>query len=323
MIKNALVAVLALAGWNLAACNKEERYPGAFQGTVEYEETDLGFEVGGRVLEIQAERGATVPPNTVLAVLDDTLERAAHEARLQDVEVARSQLDQVKSGTRPEDIRALRAQIAAVRSTEELMKKTLDRHRYLLQHDASTQSAVDEYDSRWKSAIAERQALEQRLRAMVKGARPEEVRTAEARTRAAGAAATLEERRVDLNNLRAPAGGTVLDVHVEPGEVVGAGTPVVTVTDLHRPFADVFVPQDQASGLRPGLPALAHVDARDEPLAAKIEYVWPRAEFTPRFLFSERERPNLVIRVRVRIDDPELVLVAGLPVFVKLKEAAE
>ncbi len=322
MIKNALVAVLALSIGSLAGCRKEERYPGAFQGTVEYEETDLGFEVGGRILEIKAARGATVPPGAVVAVLDDTLERAAYEARLQEVEVARSQLAQVKSGTRPEEIRALRAQIAAVRSNEELMKKTLDRHRYLVQHDASTQAAVDEYDSRWKSAIAERQGLEQKLRAMVRGARPEEVQTAEARTRAAGAAATLEERRVDLNNLRATAGGTVLDVHVEPGEVVGAGTPVVTITDLRRPYADVFVPQGEATGLRPGMAAVARVDALEQPLAARIEYVWPRAEFTPRFLFSERERPNLVIRVRVRIDDPELALVAGLPVFIELREAA-
>ncbi len=315
MIKNSLlVGVVVLAG----GCEQEEKWPGSFQGTVEYEETDLGFEIGGRVLTIDAERGAPVKGGAIVATLDDTLERAAHEARLQDVAVSRAQLDQVKAGSRPEDIRALRAQIAAVRANEILMKKTLDRHKYLVEHDASTQAAVDEYDSRWKAAIAERQSLEHRVRALEQGARAEEVSTAEARTKAADAAAALEQRRVELNLLRAPAEATVVDRHVEPGEVVPAGAPVLTVTDLKRPYADVFVPQVQASGLRIGTAVQVHVDAVDQALAGKIEYVWPRAEFTPRYLFSERERPNLVTRVRVRIDDAQQ-LIAGLPVFVTLE----
>jgi hypothetical protein len=47
-----------------------------------------------------------------------------------------------------------------------------------------------------------------------------------------------------------------------------------------------------------------------------VERINSKAEFTPRFLFSERERENLVIRVRVRIDDREHVLRAGVPAFV-------
>jgi multidrug resistance efflux pump len=320
MINNLAALLAAVAGVGAAACNKPEKYPGAFQGTVEYDETDLGFEVGGRVREIKVARGADVPAGAVVATLDDTLERAAHVARMQDVDVARSQLQQVRAGSRPEEMRALRAQIASVRANEELMKKTYERHKFLVEHDASTQAAVDEYESRWRGTTAERQSLEHKLRDLQQGARAEEVGTAEARTRAADAAADLESKRVDLNTLRAPAAGNVVDVHVDPGEVVAAGVPVITVTDLRHPYADVFVPQAEASGLRAGAPALARVDALDQPLPARIEYVWPRAEFTPRYLFSERERPNLVTRVRVRIDDPEAKLVAGLPVFVTLGE---
>jgi len=316
MIKNAALWMATVVA--LGACNRHERFPGAYQGVVEYEERDLGFEVGGRVRDIPVERGGAVAAGQVIATLDDTLERAAHEARLGEVDVARSQQELVQAGTRPEEIRIVRAQIDAARSQEALMKKTLERHRYLLEHDASTQSAVDEYESRWKSAIAERQALEHRLKELVEGARVEEVRTAEARTKAASAAATLEERRVEQNTLRALHAGTVLDRHVEPGEVVGPGTPVVTVTDLRRPYADVFVPEGEATAIHAGDAATAWVDAEQQGLTAHVEYVWPRAEFTPRFLFSERERPNLVIRVRIRIEDPDLHLVAGLPVFVRL-----
>ena len=47
----------------------------------------------------------------------------------------------------------------------------------------------------------------------------------------------------------------------------------------------------------------------------KVEYVAQRTEFTPRFLFSEQERPNLVVRVRVRVDDDQERLHAGVPAF--------
>ena len=44
----------------------------------------------------------------------------------------------------------------------------------------------------------------------------------------------------------------------------------------------------------------------------------PETEFTPKFLFSPRERPNLVVRVRVRVDDPERRLHAGVPAFARI-----
>jgi hypothetical protein len=55
-----------------------------------------------------------------------------------------------------------------------------------------------------------------------------------------------------------------------------------------------------------------------EMLPGAVEWISPRTEFTPRFLFSDRERPNLVVRVRVRIDDPERRLHAGVPAFAEI-----
>ena len=52
-----------------------------------------------------------------------------------------------------------------------------------------------------------------------------------------------------------------------------------------------------------------------------MEHIASQTEFTPRFLFSPRERPNLVVRVRVRIEDPEERLHAGVPAFVTIEGA--
>jgi HlyD family secretion protein len=81
---------------------------------------------------------------------------------------------------------------------------------------------------------------------------------------------------------------------------------------------DVFVPTGELEGVRPGVHVEVRVDATAAPLPASVEYVAPDTEFTPKFLFSDRERPHLVVRVRVRVQDPERKLHAGVPAFAKV-----
>ena len=126
----------------------------------------------------------------------------------------------------------------------------------------------------------------------------------------------LEDERIARHVLVSPADGAILDVHAKSGEVVAAGTPVVTLGDTKHPFADVFVPQAKLAGLKVGVRAEVRVDGEANPFPGVVETVAQRTEFTPRFLFSDRERPNLVLRLRVRIDDPGEKLHAGVPAFV-------
>jgi HlyD family secretion protein len=110
----------------------------------------------------------------------------------------------------------------------------------------------------------------------------------------------------------------VLDVHVEAGEVVAAGTPVVTIGDTAHPYVDVFVPQQDLAPVRVGVRAAIHVDASAQAFAGTVEHISRRTEFTPRFIFSRKERAALVIRVRIRIDDPQHALHPGTPAFVTI-----
>jgi HlyD family secretion protein len=100
------------------------------------------------------------------------------------------------------------------------------------------------------------------------------------------------------------------------GEVVAPGAPLVTLADLDHPFVDVFVPQSEIAALRIGMPMSVRVDSLSRPLSGTVERIGTKTEFTPRFLFSDKERENLVIRVRVRVEDPKHLLTAGVPAFV-------
>jgi HlyD family secretion protein len=312
MIKNAAAVMLILA-----ACESRAQ-PSGYQGVIELDERTLAFEVPGRVIALDAVRGDRVEPARVLATLDDAQPRAAIAVREAESRAAAERAKLVAAGGRSEDILALEAQIRAARASEALAVKRHKDDVMLVDKGALARSVADESDARRKSATAEREALEQRVRELRAGARKEELAGASAQASAAEAAVKVEADRADRYRLRSLHAGEVLDVHVEAGEVVAAGTPVLTIGDTTHPRIDVFVPQGELAPVKVGARATIRVDETVQTFAGTVEHVSRRTEFTPRFVFSPSERANLVVRVRVRVDDPQRALHAGTPAFVHI-----
>ncbi|HEY5923916.1 MAG TPA: HlyD family efflux transporter periplasmic adaptor subunit, partial [Kofleriaceae bacterium] len=289
---------------------------------VELEERLLGFEVGGRVTHLGVERGAEVKPDEVLATLDDTLAQTARAGRQAEAEAAKARADLVGAGSRVEDIRALEAQLRAAEATNTNAQLNVARDRKLVASGALPRQALDDSETRAQSASSTVLALRQQLRELRAGARSQELAGARAQATAADVAVRLEGERVARYQLKAPANGVVLDVHVEAGEVVAAGAPVVTVADVSRPYVDVFVKQAELADLDVGDRAMVHSDSLPLPVPGVVEDVGRRTEFTPRYLYSERERGTLVVRVRIRIEDRARLLHAGVPAFVTIDRGA-
>src|SRR6266545_1632373 len=306
MIKNRVAGAIVVVAAAAVACGGGPGgHPGAYQGVVEFDERHLGFEIGGRLRDVKVDEGDAVAPGQVLAALDDAIEQTAHRTREQEAAAARAQTSLVRA-----------------RAQEQLLATNLAREQRLMAEGASTSAAVQDLEARHRAAVADVRALEERLRSLRNGSRAEEVEGAEARAGAAASAVDMASERLRLYELRAVEAGTVLDVNADPGEVVAPGTPVVTVADTRHPYADVFVPQGALDGIAVGTAAEIAVDSLARPLSGRVEHVARRTEFTPRYLFSEKERPNLVVRVRVRIDDPRQELHAGVPAFANFTRRA-
>jgi HlyD family secretion protein len=320
MVKNArgALAFSALAALGLFGCRAPAAGATDFQGIVEYEERVLGFELAGRVMRVDVKRGDVVADKQPLAEVDATLEKLSRDARASEVETARADVALLEAGARREDVAALAAQVRASVATEGLLKKNAERARALQGSGSIGQAELDRAEAEVERTPAERKSLEQRLASLQRGARNEELARARARLEGAVAAVTLADERLARYVLRAQAPGDVLDVHLEPGELAGAGAPVVTLADTTHPYVEVFVPQGDLEGIRAGVKASVRVDSSKEPLLGVVEHVGTRTEFTPRYIFSERERPNLVVRVRVRVDDPQKKTHAGVPAFVAI-----
>jgi HlyD family secretion protein len=314
----ALWTWLGLGLWVGLGCDLvgQQEGPDPLQGIVELDERVLAFEIPGRVKAIAVDEGDPVAPGQELARLDDTLDRLARDARAAEARAVAAELDLLRAGSRPEDVRSLQASLAAMKANETLAKQNVTRQRPLSKTGVITPAELDAAESAYASATANRKDIEARLSRARHGARSQEVDAALARAEAAETAVRSADERIARHVLRTDSTGVVLDVHLDPDEFAQVGAPIVTVADVHHPYVDVYVPQARVHTMQLGTSVDVRVDGRDAPFTGTVEYVSRETEFTPKFLFSERERPNLVIRVRVRIDAPDGDLQAGLPAFV-------
>ncbi len=316
-----LIGVFVLGA--VAGCNAENKTPAGYQGIIEHDDRHLGFRVGGQLREMRFNRGDVVEEGALIAVLDDTAELPILLAREADLARARANAALVYAGPRVEEVRSTMAELDGARAVLREARINLDRNRKLLEQAAVSRSLVSENEAKYGQSKAQVRMLQERLRQMREGARPEELAASDAAVIAAEAAVEAEKERLALYSLHASERVTVLDVPVRVGEVVAAGATVVTVADTRHPYVDVFVPQQSLAGLEVGLAANVRVDAESGPFDGVIEHIAPTTEFTPRYLFSPTERPNLVVRVRVRISDPDERLHAGVPAFAAFETKGE
>jgi HlyD family secretion protein len=308
--------VVVLSCFLIGACRHGDVPPG-YQGVVELDERLLSFEVPGRLVTVPVVRGQQIERDQILARLDDALARNAVGAREAEARAASERAKLVASSARSEDVRAVEVRLRAARANEAYAHKVLADDRALAAKGAIPAAVVDGSLARFESVMGERRSLEQQLGELRAGGRVEAVAGAEATASAAVSTADIERNRVRQHQLVALERGEVLDIHVEPGEVVTPGLPVLTVADTSHPYVDIFVPQQDIDGVRVGEGAAIRVDSLAAPLLGSVERISRQTEFSPRFLYNE-ERANLVIRTRVRVADPERRLHAGTPAFVVL-----
>src|SRR5262245_36190106 len=112
----------------------------------------------------------------------------------------------------------------------------------------------------------------------------QEAEVAAANARAEQARAQLREAQANLQDLfvTAPFSGTVATRAAEPGEVVQAGTPIVTLIDLSKVYLRGYVPEGQIGNVKLGQSARVYLDSNpDQPIPAYVSRIDPEATFTP------------------------------------------
>ena len=127
---------------------------------------------------------------------------------------------------------------------------------------------------------------------------------AAAQAEAERARAVLQEARANRQDLRiiAPFTGTVATRTAEPGEVVMAGTPVITLLNMSEVYLRAFVPEGQIGRVRVSQPARVFLDSSPtKPVEAYVLRVDPQASFTPENTYFREDRVKQVVGVKLRL----------------------
>ncbi len=130
------------------------------------------------------------------------------------------------------------------------------------------------------------------------------------------ARAQLEEARANRSDLTviAPFVGTVATRTAEPGEVVMAGTPIVTLVNLGLVYLRGFVPEGDIGRVRVGQPARVYLDsAATTPIDAFVSRVDPEASFTPENTYFREDRVKQVVGVKLQLRGATGFAKPGMP----------
>ena len=135
------------------------------------------------------------------------------------------------------------------------------------------------------------------------------------------AKAQLEQAQISMNDteMHSPDKGTILTRVREPGSVVAEGTTVYTLALDNPLWVRTYIGEQNLGMIHPGQKAVVLTDSGQE-YQAKVAFVSPQAEFTPKNVETTQLRTSLVYRLRVVVDNPNNGLRQGMPVTVKIKK---
>jgi HlyD family secretion protein len=200
------------------------------------------------------------------------------------------------------------------------------------------------------TAAALKQA-EERLAMVSEGPRKEEIESARAQVARADAALRLSEanrlelkrreedlpvRRADVSRAQAqigitdtqlgdtvviaPVDGVVLVKSAEVGEVLAAGTTVVTIGDIDHPWLRGYINESDLGRVKLGAPATLSSDSyKGKTYAGHVSFIASAAEFTPKQIQTREERVKLVYRIKIDVDNRGHELKSNMPVDAEIQ----
>lgn len=313
-----LPVALSLA---LAACGSDDQHVRG-SGMIELDEVDVASMVGGRIIELRVDEGDTVRAGDTLAILERpevSAEVAAQEAQTRR---AHTLWRDLALGPRAEEIEAARADSLAAQAELRVAEAELARVRGLYEQRLASDLDLDRAQSARDAAEARRDAAAKRLALLREGYRRMQIEAA--RDAAAAARAQYEGARERARELvlTAPMHGVVLLRTAEPGELIGAGVPIVTLGNPDSLWMRVYIASTEIGRVTLGAPAEITVTGlRGRVFRGRVVEIATQAEFTPRAALTEEERANLVFRVKIALEPTGGILKPGLPADARIAAA--
>lgn len=294
------VAVIVVAVIGFFTLGNEPEY---IQGQMDVTEYRVSSKVPGRILKICKHEGDYVHVGDTLAILDAP-EVRAKSAQANAVEEAASAMSEMaESGARQEQIQGAYQLWQQAKAALEIHEKSYQRVQRLFDEGVLSEQKRDEAYAQYTAAQAQAKAAESQYNMAVNGARREEKMAAAAKVQQAKGAVAEVRSYIGETVQIAQMEGEVTDVYPQVGELVGTGSPIMSVAIMSDMWGSFNVREDQLKGMKIGDEIEAYVPAFDKTLKMKVYYmkdlgsyaVWKATKANGRYdlkTFEVKARPT-------------------------------
>lgn len=270
----AVVVIVGLIGFFLL-----DRSPEIIQGEVEVSEYRVSSKVPGRILELRVKEGDYVHVGDTLAILDAP-EVQAKKTQAQSAEDAAAALsDLAEAGARKEQVSGAYQLWQQAKAGLEIAQKTYERVQRLFDEGVMTAQKRDEALANYKALQAQEKAAKSQYDMAMNGARQQEKRAAQAQVnRARGAVQEVQSyirETVQISNVE----GEVSNIYPKVGELIGTGSPIMSIAVMSDLWGTFNVREDQLKGLKIGDTFTAFSPAFNKELKMKVFYIKDQGSF--------------------------------------------
>ncbi|MTH47689.1 secretion protein HlyD [Intestinirhabdus alba] len=316
----ALVAAIAGGAWWYQSRQDDGL---TLYGNVDIRTVSLSFRVGGRLASLAVDEGDAIRAGQTLGELDKApLENALLQAKA-GVSVAQAQYDLMLAGYRTEEIAQANAAVKQAQAAFDYAQNFYNRQQGLWKSRTVSANDLENARSSRDQAQATLKSARDRLSQYRAGNRQQDI--AQAKASLEQAQAQLAQAQLNLQDatLVAPSDGMLLTRAVEPGSMLNAGSPVLTLSLTRPVWVRAYVDERNLGQAQPGREVLLYTDGRPErPYHGKIGFVSPSAEFTPKTVETTDLRTDLVYRLRIVVTDADDALRQGMPVTLRFSREA-
>jgi len=264
----AVVIIVALIGFFALG-----RDPEVIQGQVEVSEYRVSSKVPGRILEIRVQEGDYVKVGDTLAILDAPEVRAKMEQAQSAENAASAQEEMARNGARQEQIQGAYQLMQQAKAGLEIAEKSYQRIQRLYDEGVMSAQKRDEVYANYKAMEAQFKAAESQYEMARNGARYEDKKAAAALVGRARGAVQEVNSYINETVQIAQMEGEVIDIYPKVGELVGTGSPIMSVAVMKDLWGTFNVREDQLNGMEIGKTITAFVPAFNKEMQLKIYYM--------------------------------------------------
>jgi len=268
-------------------------------GTIETDEARVASRYGGRVEKTLAQEGDALKGGQGIVELE-AAELHAQRDRIAAV------LSEAEAGPRQEEIAAAKAEWEALLAQLDLARSERKRADELFAGKTISETERDRAASNEQALEKSAAAARSRHELLLAGTRSEQIVQARAQL------AELDTRLREMK-IAAPTNCVLEVLSVKVGDVLAPNQPVATLLLTNHTWVRVFVPEPWLGHIKLGDAAKVRVDSfPGKDFAGAVEQIQRSAEFTPRNVQTVSDRVNQVFGVKVRLDNAEDRLRAGM-----------